>query len=177
MTKTFISVILGELSWLDRNRFSISFDVYTTPRQLREKEKNRRKTIIVGGSKLPWFAVESVSQINNNNININNGNGSGSNINNIDAEDEERNSHCIPGRKKNKNKAKCIPVLKINNSREKEKEKEEQKNSKIKFDDTHYENESIRICFNHIGVHYDCYEENGTLGETEIFFVLFSEFH
>ena len=174
----FSSYFVGELAWLDKNRFSISFDIFTTGRSLREKEKNRRRAIIVGGTKLPWFSIETISHYNNDNNNSNN-------IDNYYNNDQnELNICCQPYNNKNnkynlnnnnnynniyhnnnrKKESACVPIIKINNSFEKEKN-DKKTRLKIMKENSYSESESLRISFNHIGIHYDCYEASGCLGK------------
>ena len=117
-----------------------------------------------GGKKVPWFTVETVSNSN------------------YDKENENENTlfrynGCIPSKiknkndkKNNKNSARCVPIIKINNNSidndiDDINNNKKRKNRKDKYSCT--ESESLLICFNHIGVHYDCYELSGKLGEGE----------
>ena len=167
--------LLGEISWLDKNKFSLSFDIFTTGRSLREKEKNRRRAIIVGGGKLPWFSVETVSHYGDDDNNNNDNN----NLENDGSIDEFDFTNCCQPKFQNSSKNKnlnydrinkrknenvCIPTIKINNSFERDQNNKKTK-LKIMNENSYSESESLRICFNHIGVHYDCYEQTGLLGK------------
>lgn len=152
------------MAWLDKNRFSISLDIYTVPRSRKEKEKNNRRALLVGGKILPWITVNTVSQSDGHesekeetlkNNYINNMNSCFCNTkNNVDP------SSCIRKKNKNRNKnAKCNPHLQANNHNN----PVTTENSSDSYN-TDYQDETLRICFNHIGVHYDCFEANGEPG-------------
>lgn len=145
---------------MDKNRFSVSLDIYTVPRSRKEKEKNNRRTLLVGGKILPWITINTVSQYDGH-----------------DSENEEtlknncfsikqntkntaNPSNCLQNKYKNGNKtAKCNPHLQVNNHNN----SVITKNSPDPYD-ADYQDEIIRICFNHIGVHYDCFEASGEPG-------------
>ena len=145
---------------MDKNRFSISLDIYTVPRSWKEKEKNNRRTLLVGGKILPWITINTVSQFDGHES---------------DNEETLKNhyfftkqntkatanpSNCMQNKYKNGNKnAKCKPHLQVNNHNN----SDITKNSSDSYN-TDYPDETLRICFNHIGVHYDCFEASGEPG-------------
>lgn len=141
-------------------------DIYTVPRSRKEKEKNNRRALLVGGKILPWITVNTVSQceghegeqeeaLKNNYIH---------NVNSCfcKTKNDVNPSSCLRNKYKNRNKnAKCNPHLKANNYNN----STSPKNSSDPYD-TDYQDETLRICFNHIGVHYDCFEATGEPGKS-----------
>lgn len=161
---------VGELAWLDRNRFSISFDVFTIPRTRKEKEKNSRRSLIVGGRNFPWLTVDTVSPYGEHEKN----------------KEEERCANDIGysyscmkrGSRNHMNKIICSKKrdgdreTKYREREEAERRAAEKSGSakrtgnRAKPDDIDFEEETLRICLNHIGVHFNCFDEHGNPGIT-----------
>jgi len=121
-------VSTGGIAWLDQTNFCVSIEMYAAHRTSRKKERNRKRPILVGGNRCPWFSIESVSTT-----------------------DVDKDTHGKP------EAVRCLPCINLNNSNDDDKCIPQITPEKESTD------EALRICFNHIGVHFDCYEKNGRL--------------
>jgi hypothetical protein len=137
------------LSWLDKNRFSVSFDIFTIPRTVKEQEKNSRRALLVGGKYLPWLTIDTVCQF------IDRGKSNDDEMNTVNCLHTKPNSKFA----KNGSKACTHPPKEdiLKNSSNFTKTSQNPSSNVL-------QDEMLRICFNHTGVHYDCYEKNGTRG-------------
>ena len=145
---------------MDKNRFSISLDIYTVPRSRKEKEKNNRRTLLVGGKVLPWITINTVSQCDGHDSDNEETLKNNCFFIKQNTKNTANPSNCLQKKYKNGNKtAKCNPHLQVNNHNN----SVITKNSSDPYD-ADYQDEIIRICFNHIGVHYDCFEASGEPG-------------